>query len=243
MDRVTDLQEPFRWGTAHLTPELPDIWDVNFLRVEKIDEEISAEGLITESERVMGRRGFAHRKVLVDDDSVGSRLAAGFQDARWDVNRMVFMIHDGEPRSLSAVPVDEIADAVHTAAKAEFDRRHPDIATDEVVSQMRRVARRTSEATDKRCFAAYAGDEIASVCELYSDGITAQIEDVGTLEEHRNKGLAKAVVLRALHEAHAWGHETVFLVADDDAWPKRFYGKLGFAEAGRTYQFLLKPGE
>lgn len=243
MERVTDLQEPFRWGSAYLTPELPDIWDVNFLRVEKIDEELSAERLITESDRVMGGRGFRHRKVLVDDDGAGKRLADGFQAAGWDVNRMVLMIHDGVTRSLADAPVDEVAEAVHTAAKAEFDRRHPDIATDDVISQMRRLAHRVSEATDERCFAAYAGDEIASLCELYSDGITAQIEDVATLEEHRGKGLAKAVVLRALHEAHAWGHETVFLVADDDAWPKHFYGKLGFEEAGRTYQFLLKRAE
>lgn len=243
MDRVTDLKEPFRWGTAYLTPELPDIWDASFLRVERIDEELSVHALITESERVMGARGLAHRKVVVDDDAVGNGLAAGFQDAGWDVNRMLFMLHDGAARPLSDVPVDEVAAAVHAAAKGEFDRRHPDIATDDVISQMRRFARRVSEATDRRCFAAYSGDDIGSVCELYSDGITAQIEDVATLEEHRNKGLAKAVVLRALHEAHAWGHETVFLVADEDAWPKRFYGNLGFEEAGLTYQFLLKRQE
>lgn len=237
---MTDLKEPFRWGTAHLTPELPDVWDANFLRVDRI-EGLSAEGLIAESERVMGGRGFTHRSVLVDDETVGKGIAGGFQAAGWDVNRMVFMIHDGDTRPLSTVPVDEVVEAVHTAAKAEFDRRHPDIATDDVISQMRRLAHRVSEATDRRCFAAYSDDQIASVCELYSDGVTAQIEDVATLDEHRNKGLAKAVVLRALHEAHAWGHETIFLVADDESWPKQFYGKVGFEEAGRTYQFLLKP--
>ncbi|MBW3653499.1 MAG: GNAT family N-acetyltransferase, partial [Actinobacteria bacterium] len=67
-----------------------------------------------------------------------------------------------------------------------------------------------------------------SVCELYSDGITAQIEDVSTLTKHRSQGLATATVLRALHEARAWGHEMIFLVADADDWPKELYTKLGF---------------
>jgi hypothetical protein len=35
----------------------------------------------------------------------------------------------------------------------------------------------------------------------------------------------------------------VFLVADDDDWPKEMYAKLGFEEAGRTFQFLLKPAD
>ena len=66
-----------------------------------------------------------------------------------------------------------------------------------------------------------AGDEIASTCELYSDGVTAQIEAVITLEQHRNKGLARAVVMAALDDALAEGHDLVFLVADDDDWPQR----------------------
>ena len=243
MDRVTDVKEPFRWGTAHFTPELADVWDANFLRLEQADDDLSAAALIAEADRVMKQRGFPHRKVVIHDEAVATELATHFAAAGWDVNKLVFMVHDGEPVSLPATQVDEIAEPVHTAAKDEFNRRDPYIAGQNVVAQMRGLARRVSEATDKRCFAAYVDGAIASVCELYSDGLTAQIEDVATLEEHRGKGLATAVVLRALHEAQTWGHELVFLVADEEDWPKQMYAKLGFEEAGRTYQFLLKPAE
>lgn len=204
-------------------------------------EHLSAQSLIAEADRLMQPRGFAHRKIVVDDEELGRSLAPELEAAGWDVNRLLFMVHDGTPANPTGIQVDEIVEAVHTAAKDEFNRRDPYIAEQNVVAQMRGLARRVSEATDKRCFAAYVDGTIAAVCELYSDGITAQLEDVATLEEHRKKGLARAVVSRALAEAQAWGHETVFLVADADDWPKQMYAKLGFEEAGLTYQFLRKP--
>ena len=230
-----------RWGAAHFAPELADIWDANFLRLEEPDDELTADALSAEADRAMAPRGYSHRKIVVPDEAVGSKLAGDFEVAGWDVSKLVFMVHNGEPVSASETQVDEIVEAVHTAAKDEFNRRDPYISEQNVVAQMRGLARRVSEATDKRCFAAYVDGAIASVCELYSDGLTAQIEDVTTLEEHRGRGLATAVVRRALHEAQTWGHEMVFLVADSDDWPKELYAKLGFEEAGRTYQFLLKP--
>lgn len=217
------------------------MWDVNFLRVEGAAEGLSAQSLIAEADRLMEARGFAHRKIVVPDEATGRSLAGDFAAAGWDVNKLVFMLHNGEAAILAEVGVDEIAEAVHSGAKNEFNRRDPYIAEQDVVAQMRGLGRRVSAATDKRCFAAYVDGSIASLCELYSDGVTAQIEDVATLEEHRNKGLARAVVLRALHEAQSWGHETVFLAADADDWPKELYAKLGFEEVGVTYQFLLKP--
>ena len=238
---MTDIKEPFRWGNARFTPELADIWDANFLRVERSDDRLTAPALIAEADRVMEPRGYAHRKVVAPDEAVGAKLAVGFEAAGWDVTKLVLMVHNGEPVSVSGMQVDEVVEAVHAAAKDEFNRRDPYIAEQDVIVQMRALARRVSEATDKRCFAAYVDGAIASVCELYSDGLTAQIEDVATLEEHRGKGLATAVVLRALHEAQTWGHEMVFLVADADDWPKHMYAKLGFEDAGTTYQFLLKP--
>ena len=204
-------------------------------------DDVSAASLIAEADRLMEPRGFAHRKIVVQDEELGRSLAPGLEAAGWDVHRLLFMVHDGAPAPETEIPVDEVAEAVHTAAKDEFNRRDPYIAEQNVVAQMRGLARRVAEATDKRNFAAYVDGTIAAVCELYSDGITAQIEDVATLEEHRNKGLARAVVSRALAEAQAWGHETVFLVADADDWPKELYAKLGFEEAGVTYQFLRKP--
>lgn len=240
-DRLSDDTETFRWGTALFTSAIPEIYDANFLRVEKADDEIDAGALIAEADRLMEPRGLAHRKVVVSDEVLGEKLAPDFREQRWNVDRLLFMVHRRPPERGSPVDVDEIVAELHVRAKETFNREQLPDQSEEAIRQMNDMARMLSGVTDKRAFAAYVDGTIASVCELYSDGITAQIEDVNTLSEHRSKGLATAVVLRALHEAQSWGHEMVFLVADDEDWPKGLYGQLGFDPIGRTYQFLLKP--
>lgn len=239
-DRLAEETDAFRWGSALFCPSLPAIYDVNFLRVENPDEELDAPGLLAEADRLMGARDLRHRKVVVDDETLGARLAPDFAAAGYAVDRLLFMVHSRDAERTSTIDVDEIVGELHTRAKETFNREQPYFQSDDEIRQMNTLARKVFEVTDKRCFAAYVEGEIASVCELYSDGITAQIEDVSTLEKHRSQGLATATVLRALHEAQAWGHELIFLVADTDDWPKELYRKLGFDGVGGTYQFLKR---
>ncbi len=240
-DRLSDRTETFRWGTALFTSAVPQVYDANFLRVEKAGDAIDADALIAEAERLMKPRELEHRKVIVNEEALGERLAPGFRHRGWSVDRLVFMVHRRPLHRTAAVDVDEVAPELHIRAKEQFNREHLPDQTEEAIQQMNQMARMLYEVTEKRTFAAYVDGNIGSVCELYSDGITAQIEAVGTLAQHRSQGLATAVVLRALHEAQACGHEMVFLVADDEDWPKELYRRLGFDPVGRTYQFLLKP--
>ena len=76
------------------------------------------------------------------------------------------------------------------------------------------------------------------MCELYVRGSMAQIEDVNTLEEFRNRGLGRAVVQRAADDARTRSAETVFLHALDDDWPKELYAKLGFDPIGYVWSFV-----
>ena len=92
---------------------------------------------------------------------------------------------------------------------------------------------------DTRFFAARVDGEVASYCELYSDGQTAQIENVLTLSRFRKQGLARATVSKALEEARNGRHDLIFLIADQRDWPKELYGKLGFDEVGRIWEFVL----
>jgi GNAT superfamily N-acetyltransferase len=110
------------------------------------------------------------------------------------------------------------------------------------MAQLIDTARLMQEAIGARFFAARVSGEVASTCDLYSDGLTAQIEAVITLEQHRNKGLGRAVVLAALDVAQSEGHDFVFLIADDDDWPKELYTRLGFDPIGRTFfNFIRSP--
>jgi predicted GNAT family acetyltransferase len=83
--------------------------------------------------------------------------------------------------------------------------------------------------------------EIVSYTDLYSDGADAQIEDVGSLPEHRGRGYATAVVLAAAAAARHDGADFVFLVADAEDWPKELYRRLGFDELGNYTKFFAPP--
>jgi predicted GNAT family acetyltransferase len=83
--------------------------------------------------------------------------------------------------------------------------------------------------------------EVASGADLYSDGRTAQVEDLATRSAFRDRGLASAVLLRVVEEALAAGHDFVFLIADDRDWPKELYTRVGFAPIGRKWTFLRPP--
>jgi GNAT superfamily N-acetyltransferase len=109
----------------------------------------------------------------------------------------------------------------------------------EVLRQIGESDRRFAEAGNARHFAVVVGGEPVSSTDLFSDGRTAQIEDVGTLPDHRGAGYASAVVMKALEEARAMGHDFIFLIADARDWPKEMYRRLGFDGIGEKYAFLL----
>ncbi len=240
-ERLSPDTEAFKWGRGFFNATFPAIYDVNFLRVQRTAEDMTFDGLVAEADRLMEPRRLRHRKIVIRDEDAGEQLATAFAEAGWVVDRLLFMVHRQDPQRSAKADVDETAEEVHIAAKRRFNQESPYFENDAEVEQMLRVERLVYSATDKRSFAAYVDDTMASLCELYSDGKTAQIEDVGTLEAFRGRGLATSVVLRALEEARAWGHDMIFLVADDDDWPKDMYAKLGFEGVGRIYQFLLKP--
>jgi predicted N-acetyltransferase YhbS len=65
---------------------------------------------------------------------------------------------------------------------------------------------------------------------------------VNTLEEHRGRGVGRAVVLAAAAAARASGADLVFLDADADDWPRLLYGRLGFDPVGEAWEFIRRPG-
>jgi ribosomal protein S18 acetylase RimI-like enzyme len=85
------------------------------------------------------------------------------------------------------------------------------------------------------------GNAVVSYADLYLRGSDAQIEDVGTLPEHRGRGYASAVVVAAAEAARRAGADLVFLFADAEDWPKELYRRLGFDELG-YYVKLFAPG-
>ena len=240
-DRLVNRKVVFPYGTGLFNDEIPFKYDINFLHVEG-SPKVTAEQLASEADRLMDDAIYEHRRVVVDDEDLGSDLQPGFDELGWKHSRYLWMEHVRPPsREARAGIAFEMDNADHILTKKIFNRREPFSARDDVVVQMARSDEMIAAATLRRSFAARAGGVIASICETYSDGTIGQIEDVATLEEHRGKGLGTEVVLEALASLQRAGHELIFLVADDDDWPKQMYENLGFEGVGVTYQFIRLP--
>lgn len=219
-------------GTAYYDEEIPLRLDSNFLRVERPAE---AAVVLAEAQRL------ARRMIVVPDAEQGERLAPFFAERGWLVRRHVLMAQHREPhRTAELGRVEEVAEEELRPARQRVVADEP-WGKPEVMAQLFAAKHRIGERVRARYFAVKADGEVASYGDLYQDGAEAQVEDVGTLPEHRERGYATAVVLAAIAAARAEGAEFVFLIADLEDWPKELYRKLGFDELGYFVKFVL-PG-
>lgn len=238
--RTTGHTDESRFGPVFLHHELPRVWSLNYLLAERDLDGVSAAELVEEADHVLGKAGIAHRKIELWDEQAGLRLEPDFRRLGWTVERDVVMAHRRPAdREMDTTGVEEVMPDELAESWAEGTRAEPWGKDKEVVRQL--VEHKyVFAAAGARFFAARADGRIGSFCELYSDGRTSQIEAVMTLPEFRNRGLARAVVSRALAESTAAGHDLTFLLADDGDWPKHLYEKLGFDTIGAIYDFALR---
>lgn len=238
--RTTTRVEPFAYGTAYLDERFPLRYDSNLLWAEGPLEGVRAADLAAECDRVLGGLGLEHRNLIVEDPEAGDRLAPGMTRLGYGWDRLLVMVHRRRPDRPAAAPVAELDADGFVPIVAQMLRPDPYAISEEVVRQLAEHRRVLGEA-GARFFVAFDGDVPASRCELYLGTGIAQIEDVATLPEHRNRGLARAVVLRAIDAARAAGADLVFLHADEEDWPKGWYGRLGFDPLGRRSAFARHP--
>jgi ribosomal protein S18 acetylase RimI-like enzyme len=237
-DQIVGRRKSGRFGVALFDDELPLVFDRNLFLVD-LGARPTVDELIAEAERL--QHGLRHRKIHVDDDH-GAQLEPAFLQRGWRVTRLVVMAHRGESPSDAPDQTSETtADALAPIWAAGI-RSEPFGRDEEVVRQLVAAQRGRADAVAVRYFASQSeSGEIAAYCELFSDGRTAQIESVMTLPEFRRRGHGRAVVHRALVEAIGIGHDLVFLLADDEDWPKTLYAKLGFEPLGVVWDFVRQP--
>jgi ribosomal protein S18 acetylase RimI-like enzyme len=178
-----------------------------------------------------------HRRAVVEDEAEGERLAAGFRDRGWLAEVKLYMAlrepRDREPEPGLAAEVDEER---HREVERRTLEEEPATSGEEIVGMLlgaRAAAHRVADSC--RYVVGTAGDELVGNATLYVVGDLAQIEDVGTLEPYRRRGIGRAMV--SLATDLAAGSELIWIAADEADWPKELYAKLGFRAVGRTYSF------
>ncbi|HVF53543.1 MAG TPA: GNAT family N-acetyltransferase [Actinomycetota bacterium] len=240
-DQLIDKRVPFPGGLGLFATKFPVIWDANKLLVQEASG-MTAEDLAAEAERLHSAEGHEHRAISMSDPDLSMTYGDEFAELGWKVDRFVVMAHRGDPPPLSGdTEVHELTAEAMRDVRSKVIGEQPYGQKPEVVAQLLDIDVVLRDAIAIRFFGASTGGTIGSICELYSDGKTAQIEDVATLKEHRKKGLARALLAQVLDLVYREEHDFVFLVADEEDWPKDFYAGMGFVPIGR-YQRFLRPG-
>lgn len=228
-DMAGERRESSLVGAAVFDDAVPKRLDSNFLQVER---EAAPETVHAEAERL--RRRMIH----VPDSELGERLVPYFEERAWLVRRHVVMAQLREPeRQVDLSLVTEVEEPTLRAARHQVVTGQP-WAAPEVMAQLFAAKELIGQRVRARYFAVLVDGEVVSYTDLYQDGADAQIEDVGTLHDHRGRGYASAVVLAAIDAARKDGAEFVFLVADREDWPKELYRRLGFDELGYFVKFI-----
>jgi GNAT superfamily N-acetyltransferase len=220
-------------GCVVRAPSLPLVWSLNHLR---LSGPVTYEQVVAQAEEHLG--DLPYRQVAIEHQASAELIEAPLRADGWTPDRELLMVlarpSDREADTAGVVEVDEDSAARLMRRWVSDDPKMTAATLDQVVAATTREGRvraaRTLGVQDQ------AG-ELVAMTKLYSDGVTAQVEDVFTLPEWRNRGCARRLIMRAIALAQAAGHERVFIVADDDGWPKHLYSRLGFDPIGRMGMF------
>src|SRR5947207_13087322 len=210
-------------GLLLFDDERPRVWVHNQLHVT------GPAGDIDDLVRVLDEHygHLPHRRVLVEDEVEGERLADGFRDRGGQTDCTVYMALR-EPRDREPEPglAQEVSVAEHRTIELET-MGEAAYAHDAEVRRQLIDARAARQAIVDR------GHYIAGVADgrhvgntaVYVVGEIAQVEDVATLTAFRARGVARAMVSLAIALAPHAG--LTWIAADERDWPKDLYFKLG----------------
>jgi GNAT superfamily N-acetyltransferase len=235
-ERRADRVDLHPWGVAVVTASLPEVWDTNYLAVDRWPG--SAAELTAEADRVHAALGHRHGRVVLHDEELAGRVWA---DVAWPIRSRYLILaarRAPEPAvDTSAVvelPADEYGRA-HLAWMREAGN------STQLARQLTELDGRTAAAVTTHRLGVRAGGQVVAMADLYLEGDVAQVEDVMTFVAHRGRGHASAVVAKAVEVSRAAGAALVFLVTSEADGPVPLYARLGFDPIGVEH-IAVRPG-
>jgi ribosomal protein S18 acetylase RimI-like enzyme len=242
-EATSTRSEELPWGTAFFQDDFPKRYDANMVLADRPLGRDTVVEVDAEMERLFG--GYVHREIEVRSDDDANRLAMGLAERGYAMERLLVMALRRSPdRPGASDVVEEVDLETLRPLFLEITRREPWGVAPGIAEMLADFRRVLVDGIGARFFTQRVDGSIAGSCELYVHGDVAQIEDVGTLEEFRGRGVARNVVLRAAEEAREAGASLIFLFADAEDWPRHLYERLGFDEIARSRLFTRwPPGE
>lgn len=240
LELTADSIQQIEGGWAIRTPSLPQVWSLNQV---SFAEPIPWSRALKLADEHLAGIPYLH---LVAEDEIGRGFVAPLRGEGFKVEREVVMtIADGPdqgaarsrttPAGPAVIEPDEQAVLEVVRRWVAGDER---MTSAEEVEQVLQAGLREGRAWGERRFGIAGEDgKLAAITKLRVDGETAQVEDVYTVPEARGRGFARTLVAHAVRVAQHSGHDVIFIVADDEDWPKHLYARLGFRPARLRWEF------
>jgi len=227
---TADLVRTIPGGWSFSTPSIPVAWGLNHLRFRVPVSFEDATAMADEAQRHL-----PFRQIVLEHGAIERELEQEFIRAGWKAERDLLMLLTGGPdRAADTGAVIDAGDEAHLELGRRWTLEEAPQTKPEVLSQLSEFWRRESHVRGDRLLGiAGAGGGLAAKAKLRCDGRVAQIEDVYTVAAERGRGHARALITRALQLAREQGHALIFIIADDDGWPKQLYQRIGFEPVGR----------
>jgi GNAT superfamily N-acetyltransferase len=236
-------------GRVVREPRSPRIYDANHLQAVTADAPEAVEALLDFADVELD--GLGHRHVLVEPATPPAVVAAlalrGYAPRPTLQMLLAGPLKGPAPTPFDLRPVVSETDWLALRALLREDhvedcaRRgrppYDEAVTDEMVTTKRRkrdvrfwLAR--VDGHDAAFFSAWAGEE----------GV-GMVEDLFTRPRYRRRGLARALIHRAVEDAREGGAREVVIGADPADTPKDLYARLGFRPVCVTWSWLWTRAE
>lgn len=174
--------------------------------------------------------GCDHRRVV---------LAEPCAELGWvvDEERLMLLPPDA-PTPIVRIAVNVVSVTFELMAalwRSSWRRSHPEMSDETIDDLVRREAFADAHVRVVNFAVLDPGGRPVAGAQLRIDGATAAVEAVMTEPDHRGRGLARATVAEAIRLARAAGCDLVWLFAAAADWPRGWYTRLGFLDAGARW--------
>lgn len=240
LDSAFETVEPSWWGGVVADSRFPDIWDVNYARVETDDAALSVAEVDSSLLPVMDRIGARHVHMVVFHPE---RLTAFLSEASTRGDRLswdtVMELRGRAPDEPGGVDVDEIDPhdpifwPAYRGSLAEFR-----ITEHEAIRQLVDIEREVLIPAGKRWFAVREARRARALGSLMGMEGVGYVDHIVTFPEARRRGYAGAVVRRIAEEARRSDLDHLYLLVEPGAEAVALYERLGFESIGHIASTL-----
>jgi predicted GNAT family acetyltransferase len=234
LDGTFERVSPAWWGAVVTDSRFPDVWDLNYARVETTQPDLTAAEIEAELLPAMAESGAQHEHVVVfhPEELTGlvTELSMRGDKISWDTAMRCALRIDpapGDPQVEEVVDFTNEYWDLHRRSLREFDVTEPRVA-----DQLVRLERDHLLGTGKRWFTVREEGEMVAFASLHVLELVGYLDHIVTFPGSRGRGYASALVRRAAAESRAAGATDLLLLAEPDGRARNLYERLGFVVLG-----------